>query len=108
LTVVKHPRSQVSATPATVVLSGTAGQPLPSRIVLLGSADDQVVEVDRVEADDPAVRCQWAKGPGRRTTLKVQVDHTRISGQAFRSVVHVHLRQPGTQTLTIPVQCDLR
>jgi hypothetical protein len=108
LTVVKRPRNQVSATPGTVVLSGTAGQPLPARIVLLGSADDQDVEVDRVETDDPVVLCQWAKGPGRRTTLKVRVDHTRLSGPVFQGAVRVHLRRPAIQTLTVPIRCDLR
>jgi hypothetical protein len=102
-TVVKRSRQQVSAAPAEVTLTGRPGQPLPSRIVLLSSPDGQEVRVERVEADDPAIHCQWAKGPGPRTTLKVQIDSTRLGSTGLRSAVHVHLQQPAPQTLTLPV-----
>jgi hypothetical protein len=108
LTVVKRSPQRVSATPATVEISGTPGQPLPSRIVLLGCAGDEEVAVERVEADDPAVRCQWAKGPGPRATLKIQVDHTRLSGGTLHGAVRVHIVKPAPQTVTVPVACALR
>jgi hypothetical protein len=107
-TVVKRARRQVSATPSAVVLSQSGGGPLPARIVLLGTADEQEVRVEKVEADDPAITCQWAAGPGPRATLKIRIDRARISGDTLNSTVHVRLSRPAPQTLTIPVSCSLR
>jgi len=106
-TIVKRARQQVSAAPSSVVLSESAGQPLPARIVLLSAADDRDVRIERVEADDTAIDCHWAQGPGHRATLKIRVDRTRINGDSLRSAVHVHLSGPTPQTMTIPVSCML-
>jgi hypothetical protein len=91
-----------------VEISGTLGQPLPSRIVLLSCAGDEEVAVERVEADDPAVRCQWAKGPGPRATLKIQVDHTHVAPSSLHSTVRVHVVKPAPQAVTVPVMCTVR
>jgi hypothetical protein len=76
LTVTKRSRAGVRATPEAVSLSAAGAGPLPARIVLLDSADGRPVAVERVESDDPAVRCSWAAGPGPRATLKVQIDRS--------------------------------
>jgi hypothetical protein len=107
-TVVKRARQSVSAAPASVVLAGTAGQPLPARMVLLGAADNAAVIVEKVECDHPAIACRWAQGPGQRATLKIRIDETKISGGNLRGAVHVRLNKPTPQTLTIPVSCSLR
>ncbi len=103
VTVVKRSPRSVRALPEAVELSAPPGQPLPSRIVLLASADGQAVVVDRVEADDPAIECRWASGPGSRATLKVRVDRARIAGNSLHGAVRVHLLQPSPQALVVPV-----
>lgn len=105
--VVKRVRRQVSAAPASVVLSEAANQPLPARIVLLNAADDSEVHIERVESDHPAVDCRWAQGPGHQATLKIRVDRKQIPGDRLRAYVHVHLSRPAAETLTIPISCLL-
>jgi len=106
-TIVKRTRQPVNAIPNAVVLSEPAGQPLPARIVLLSADDDREVKIERVESDNTAIDCRWAQGPGRRATLKIRVDGTRIAGDRLHSAVHVHLSEPVSQRLTIPVRCLL-
>jgi hypothetical protein len=108
VTVVKHAAHAVRALPESVELSAPAGQPLPSRIVLLSRADGGEVVVEGVETDDPAIECRWAAGPGPRATLKVRVDRARLSGGVLHSAVRIRLRQPAPQTLVVPVTCTLR
>jgi hypothetical protein len=106
-TIFKRARRQVSAAPASVVLSESGGQPLPARIVLLSAADDRDVHIERVESDHPAIQCRWAQGPGHQATLKIRVDREQIPGDRLRAAVHVHLSQPLAETVTIPVSCLL-
>jgi hypothetical protein len=108
VTVVKRPSQQVRAAPEAVELAGPAGQALPSRIVLLSAGDDRPVLVERVVADDPAIECHWAPGPGPRATLKIRVDRSRVAGGAVRGTVRVDLAGPAPQMLLIPVTCTLR
>jgi hypothetical protein len=108
VTVVKHAAGRVRASPEAVEVSGPASQPLPAQIVLLSSSDGREVRVERVEADDPAVECRWAAGPGARATLKVRVDAAKVAGGALRTAVHVHLAGPTPLTVEIPVVCTLR
>src|SRR5262249_45588425 len=105
LSVVKRSREQVSVTPGAGTLSGTRGEPLPSRTVGLAAADGREVVVERVAADDPAIRCTWAKGPGPRATLRIRVDQAGLPGAVLRGNVHVHLKGPAPQELTVPVTC---
>jgi len=107
VTVSKRSRQSVSAAPNTVNLTIPRGQPAPSRIVLLRCEGDDEVEVERVEADDPALRCRWIKGPGKMATLRISVDHTRVT-DGFKSAVRVHVIRPAPACLTIPVFCTTR
>jgi hypothetical protein len=107
-TIVKRARRQVSAAPSSVVLAESAGRPLPSRIVLLSTADDREVHIERIESDHPAIDCHWAQGPGHQATLKIRVDRKQIRGDRLRAAVHVHLSRPSTETITIPVSCLIR
>jgi hypothetical protein len=108
VTVVKRAARQVRASPEELVLAGPAGEPLPAQIVLLSAADGSAVRVDRVEADDPAVQCRWAAGPGPRVTLRVVVDGTKLTGAGLHSAVRVHLAAPSAEVVVIPVRCAPR
>jgi hypothetical protein len=108
VTVVKRAPRSVRALPDAVELSAAAGQPLLSRIVLLSSADGQAVVVERVEADDRAIECRWAAGPGPRVTLKIGADRARLAGGNLHSAVRIHLVGPEPQTLVVPVSCTIR
>jgi hypothetical protein len=107
VTVVKRSRQRVQAAPATVDLVIPRGQPAPSRIVLLQAEGDEPVEVERVEADAPALRCRWTKGPGKMATLKLGVDPTRVA-ETLKGTVRVHISRPAPACLEIPVFCTTR
>lgn len=107
VTILKRLPQRFSATPAEVSLTAPAGQPIPSRIVLIRDKDNESVTVDRVVADDPAIACRWAPGPNTMATVKITVDRRRLYGSSLHSAVHVHLSKPVAETLTIPVTCTL-
>jgi hypothetical protein len=107
-TVVKKARQRVTAVPGSVLLRGSASGPLPARLVLLGSSDGEEVAVAKVEADNPAIHCCWAAGPGTQATLKVQVDRAQVRGDELEGNVRVQISRPAPQTLTIPLRCLLR
>jgi hypothetical protein len=105
VTLVKRSRQGVTASPAAVSLAASAGQPVPSRIVLLRPAAGAAVLVDSIEADDTAVACTWAAGPNECATLKVTIDHAKLTASGLRSAIHVHISKPTSETITIPVMC---
>jgi len=108
VTIVKRPRQTVSASPDAVSLSTAVSEPIPSRVVLLRSAEDQAVVVERVECDSAAVSCETAAGPGLRATLKIQIDRAKVNGDALQASVRVVMRQPAGQTVTVPVTWSQR
>jgi hypothetical protein len=108
VTVVKRPRQRLSATPAEVSLTAAPGQPVPGKIVLVRSREDKAVEVETVAADDPAVSCRWARGPDQMATVKITVDPARIPTGSLRSAVHIKVRAPAPETLTVPVTFTFR
>jgi hypothetical protein len=103
VTVVKRARQRLAATPGEVTLTAPPGQPAPSRIVLIRDNDDQGVVIDKVEADDPAVTCQWAQGPNKMATVRVRVDRAQIRGNSLHATVQVHVSRPQPDVLLIPV-----
>jgi Protein of unknown function (DUF1573) len=107
VTLIKRLRQRVQATPREVSLFGKADQPLPSRLVVLSGADDQEVVVERVESSDPAVHCQFAQGPGTRSTLKILVDPAQVRSGTLKSTVNVQLSKPAGEHVSIPVSCLL-
>jgi hypothetical protein len=68
---------------------------------------DGAVAVERVEADDPAVVCTWAAGPGECATLKVAIDRAKLPAEGLRSAIHVHISKPLSETITVPVSCHV-
>lgn len=105
VTVVKRPKQAVTASPRAVSLTAAPGQAVPSRIVLLRPAGEEAVVVERVEADDAAVVCTWARGPNNCATLKVSIDRARLPADGLRSAIHVHISKPICDTVTVPVTC---
>jgi hypothetical protein len=103
VTIVKRKRQTVSASPDSVSLSTAADEPIPARIVFLRSSEDQDVVVEKVECDAQAVTWQTAPGPGKRATVKIQIDQAKIMGDTLETKIRVVLRQPAGQVVTIPV-----
>jgi hypothetical protein len=108
VTIVKRPRQRLWATPGQVELLAPRGQPVPSRIVLIRDNENQEVVVDAVVSNNPAVKCQWAKGPGNMATLKISASRRDVSQQGLQVSVQVDVRKPVKQTLTIPVRITLQ
>jgi hypothetical protein len=107
VTIVKRLRQRLAATPSVVRLAAPAGQPIPSCIVLIRDNDNEGVVVDKIVADDPAISCQWAQGPNRMATLRVRIDRQQVPAGGLQSAVHVHVRKPAPDVLTIPVNCSV-
>ena len=107
VTIVKRSRERLSAAPREVTLTAAAGQSLPARIVQVRDPQDRPVVIDSVTADDPAVTCRWASGPGNAATLRIQVDRGRIHGDHFQTAVHIRTKSPQGESITIPVTCLL-
>ena len=103
VTIVKRPRQRVSATPGRIELTAGPGRPSPARMVLIRDRENQDVELEAVTSDNPAISCQWAKGPGFMTTVKIKVDHNRTEGPIRPSTVQIHVVKPIRQILEIPV-----
>jgi hypothetical protein len=103
VTVVKRSKQRLSATPSRIELTLRPGAGPPARIVLIRDQENQQVEVETATADNPAITCRWAKGPGAMTTLRVQVDPAQILDPTWQSTVRVQILKPTRQTLLIPV-----
>jgi hypothetical protein len=101
VTLVKQAARAVSVKPASLVFHDT-GQAIASRLVRISAADQQAVVIESVSTDHPALACTWAPGPGPDATVKVQVHRGKL-GSEQESVVHIHLRSPQRQVLTVPV-----
>jgi hypothetical protein len=108
VTIVKHARQGLSAMPSRVDLLAPPGQPVPSRIVLVRDNHDHEVLRDAVTSDNPAILCQWAKGPGNMATLKITADQKGVPEEGLQGSVQVNVSKPVKQTLTIPVQVTLQ
>ncbi len=100
ITLVRRPRSRVTATPARVVLNLAPGQPTAHRRVSLTDAQGGRVVVERVSADDAALTCRPAG-----SAVEIQVERARLPGDSLESVVRVELSSPVRETLLIPVMC---
>ena len=106
-TLVKTTPGQVTALPREVDISGPAGQPLPSRMVILRSPAHEKIEVADAKADDPAILLRWAANADGVVAVRVQVDAKLLGTRSIDSAIHIRLAKPTTETLTIPVHCKL-
>lgn len=93
----KAGRSAVTATPNPVEFRGAS---VSSKLVRLRAANDQVVRIEHVEADQPGLKCAWSPGPGNDATVKITT-HGQPAAQS--GSVRVRLTEPSGQVITIPV-----
>jgi hypothetical protein len=108
VTIVKRSAQKVSIAPSRVDLMAAPGQAVPSRIVMIRPGSDRQVIVDRVECDHPAIAVQWARGPGNATTLRINIDRSKLTTPELQSTLRIHVREPQDETLTLPVSCILQ
>jgi hypothetical protein len=107
VTIVKRSPQKLTLMPAQVEVTAAKGQEVPSKIILIRSGGDEPVVVDRVETESPAVVCQWARGPGPMTTVRVTIDRSKLGAPQLRTTVRIHVREPSDETLSLPVNCTL-
>ena len=107
VSVVKRARQRVTASPASLNLRTKPGQPVPAQIILLRDAEGQQVVVDQVMVENPALTATFAQGPNTMSTIKVQVDDKGLSGEGLRGSIQVHISQPASQVITIPLECTV-
>jgi riboflavin biosynthesis pyrimidine reductase len=69
--------------------------------LLIRDREGQPVEIDRVEADDPALTCRFAEGAWPTATVKVQVNKGQTPARS--GMLRVLIRQPAPETLFVPV-----
>jgi hypothetical protein len=100
--VTKRAAASVSVVPEQAVLRLATGQTSASMLLRLRDGQDRRVTVERVEADDPAIRTKWARGPGEMATLRVGVELGQ-AGRAGKGIVKAYLRDPEAQVIEIPV-----
>jgi len=103
VTVVKRSRQRVTATPNRVDLTADANSSFLNRTLLIRDRENQDVVVEAVSSEDPTVTCQWAKGPGSMTTVKIKVDTKGIHEKNWKTTLYVQVAKPVVQTLIIPV-----
>lgn len=107
VTIHKRAKAGVTPAPATVSLTIPRGQPAPTRSVLLrGEAEGNVV-VEKIEVDNPALRCIWVAGPGKMATLRVSADSLKVT-DVLRGTIRVHISKPAAGVVAIPVTCTVR
>jgi hypothetical protein len=106
VTIVKASQKRLSALPAEVNLTVPAGQPAPSRIVLIRDREGRPVKIGNLSAADPAIMCRWAEGPNSMATVKIQVNRALVGGRTLSDAVQVDVISPIRETLTIPVNCN--
>src|SRR5262249_26517921 len=103
ITVNKRSKQRLTPTPESVTLVAPAGQPLPSRIVLIRDAENQPVIIEQISADEPAISCRWAAGPETMATVRIMVDRSRLRDGRTKGTLTVQTSRPVRQALTIPV-----
>jgi hypothetical protein len=107
VTVHKRAKAGVSPTPSSVSLTIPRGQPAPTRSVLLRGEGEGAVLVEKIEVDNPALRCFWVAGPGKMATLRVSADSAKVT-DVLRGTVRVHLSKSAGGVVAIPVLCTVR
>jgi hypothetical protein len=104
VTIIKNPGQRVAALPDRVMLTAIPGTPLPAQLVRLRDRANQAIEVEQIVADDPAITCRWAPGPDTMATMKILVDHNQLHEGGLQTAIHVHIRKPAKEVVTLPVQ----
>jgi hypothetical protein len=107
VSVVKKPRQRVTATPSQVDLTADAGLLFLTRTILIRDRENQDVNVEAISSESPAVTCQWAKGPGAMTTVKIKVDAKGIHEKNWKTILRIQVAKPVPDSLQIPVSVSI-
>lgn len=107
VTVTKHARQRVTASPGIVSFRAATGQPIPARLLLLRDSRDEPIVIDRVTADDPAIVCTFAQGPSATAAVRLTIDKLRLQRDHLLGSVQIHLSKPVAQSVTVPVECRI-
>jgi hypothetical protein len=91
VTVVKRQAPACTVTPSEVRL--TTG---PPRVVRVADRSERALQLQNVQAGDPAVACTWAAGPDHQATVKLQIDPARWNGAAVQTEVRIEIARPDT------------
>lgn len=106
VTAVRRARQRYTASPPAVALYASVGERMVSRMVTVRDRQGEPVTIDRVVATDPAIQCEWSKGPSTVGNVKVTVDCTKVTTERFESKIQIYLQGGGALTLT--VTCEAR
>ena len=106
VTVVRRSRQRYTAFPPAVALYASIGDHMVSRVVTIRDRQGQPLAIERVVAIDPAIQCEWSKGPSAAANVKVTLDCTKVKSETFASKIHVQFQ--GGESLTVPVTCEAR
>jgi hypothetical protein len=104
VTLVRASESPVLVTPDEVQIVAELGKPIPSALVRLRPRGEGTVVIDKIVANDPALSCKWAAGPGTHATLRIEA----AAAQPLETTLRVYLRQPVEQVLSLPVRVMVR
>ncbi len=74
-----------------------------SRLVLLRGGDNDIIEIEGVDVDDAAVRCEWSPGSRPTGAVRVRVDPAKRTADGLKAMMHIHLSKPAAQTVDVPV-----
>jgi hypothetical protein len=103
ITVVKHVRQRITASPDVVTWTVPRGQAIPAKIVRIHDSQDRTIEIERLTPSDQAISCTWARGPGANATLRVTVDQAKLTRDELRGSIEIKISKPTAETVTIPV-----
>jgi len=99
VTVTKGKRAAVQIVPERPQVRLTTGASNGSALVRLRSLSGQAVRVSEVKADEPAVKCTWAAGPGNDATVRVQ-----LPSGLTANFVELRVLLEGNESLTVAVE----
>ena len=102
LTVTRKAPGQVCAAPEQIDIRFAKGQKFASGLVRLRAPDEAPIAIERIEADNAAIRTKWAAAPSGIVTVRLGVDVTDAPTSGLGSV-KVHIKAPKPQILVIPV-----
>jgi hypothetical protein len=105
ITIVRRSQHQLTVTPSQVTIAAPAGQPFPSKIVLIRATNDEQVVIDQILSEDSGITAQWAPGPNNMATVKIRIDRALLHSSNFHSSLTVHVRQPVEEKIVIPIDC---
>jgi hypothetical protein len=108
VTVIKRQPQALIVSPNHLSLQVPEGRSLASQMVVLRDHESRQIAIDEVVADDPALMCQWSSGPGHMATLRVSVARQQAVELRGETAVHIHVRQPMAETITLPVTYSLK